>query len=193
MGHHAARIRFQDGGGIEYTIEPNWQRLDEPFSPLGIPIATGFYDYIRHSLELSSDQSAKISASADIEWGGYFDGQLTSYNLSGRLAPIPHLEFQVDYQLNQYKNLGVENRSDEAHLLGANVRLALNPRVQLIGFYQWNSAVDRSVWNVRFSWEYRPLSYIYLVFNSNQLDNINPEKRFLQQQYIGKVTYLHQF
>ncbi len=183
---------FQDGTYIDFTIEPNWQRLDAPFSPVGIQIAPGFYDYIRYIFQLRSDLSAKIGGSLRAEVGDYFDGTLNTYTLSGRLAPIPHFELQVDYELNEYKNLGIENRSDETHLLGVNARLALNPRVQLIGFYQWNSSVDRSVWNVRFSWEYRPLSFIYLVFNSNQIDSLNPENRLLQQQYLGKITFLKQ-
>ncbi len=59
-------------------------------------------------------------------------------------------------------------------------------------FYQRNTSVKRNVWNVRFSWEYRPLSYIYLVFNRNALDNERAPDRFSQQQYIGKITYLLQ-
>ena len=91
------------------------------------------------------------------------------------------------------RDLGEENRNLNTHLLSTRARLALNPRVQLIGSYQWNSANEADIWNLRFSWEYRPLSFIYIVFNSNQSDDNLLENRFSQKELIGKITYLHQF
>ncbi len=185
-------IEFQNGAYVGYTYEPNWQVLDTPFSPLGIEIEKGTYRYVRHQFYANTDESAKIGLNVEIETGKYFDGMLNSYNLSGRVAPSPRLELQLDYQLNDYKDLGIETANGINHLLGVNVRLALNPRVQLINFYQWNSSINRAVWNVRFSWEYRPLSFIYLVFNNNQFLNTDPKNRFSQQQYIGKIAFLRQ-
>jgi hypothetical protein len=44
-------------------------------------------------------------------------------------------------------------------------RFALNPRLQLSGFYQNNSLDHSDSYNVRFSWEYLPLSYLYIIYN----------------------------
>jgi hypothetical protein len=43
----------------------------------------------------------------------------------------------------------------------------------------------------RASWEYRPLSFIYLVFNDTRIDGM--EQPFSEQQLIGKITFLKQF
>ncbi|RFP64313.1 hypothetical protein D0N36_14750 [Hymenobacter lapidiphilus] len=61
--------------------------------------------------------------------------------------------------------------------------------MQLTAFYQYSSAARLARWNVRASWEFQPLSYVYLVFN--ELDNSQLDSR--QQQTIGKVSYIKQF
>ena len=65
--------------------------------------------------------------------------------------------------------------------------MALNPRLQLNVFYQYNSANERSRWNSRLSWEYKSQSFIYLVFNENKTND------FKQDQTIAKISYLKQF
>ena len=45
--------------------------------------------------------------------------------------------------------------------------------------------------NLRLSWEYVPLSFIYLVFNDIEEDQFNP--RIQNRQFISKITFLKQF
>ncbi|MEM8892704.1 MAG: hypothetical protein AAGD28_32285, partial [Bacteroidota bacterium] len=70
-------------------------------------------------------------------------------------------------------------------------RFALNPRIQLSAFYQYNTFDKRGRWNIRASWEFQPLSFIYLVYNDTRIDGLDDP--FQQQQFIGKVTFLKQF
>jgi hypothetical protein len=61
--------------------------------------------------------------------------------------------------------------------------------VQLSVFYQYNSFDRRSRWNVRGSWEFLPLSFLYLVFNDSMVEPSGQQT----QAFIGKVVYTHQF
>ena len=184
------RVLFQNGAQVGLFVEPNWQRLDEPFFPIGIEIAPGNYDYTRYRLELESDQSAAFGASLDMESGDYFDGELTTYTFSGRFAPNPHIELSADLEFNQIRNLGVTSVSDDTRLYGVNLLYAPNPRLQFSTFYQWNSVNDRGVWNARMSWEYRPLSYFYLVYNKDEIETLSPGAPGSREQFIAKLTYL---
>jgi hypothetical protein len=185
-------VTFQTGANVELAFEPNWQVLIETDDFVGTPISEGRYEFTRTRLGYNTDQSKKYGLSAEVATGPYYDGKLNEYNLSVRLAPLPHIELSADYGLNQFQELGVENKTFNTNLLGINGRFALNPRVQLIGFYQRNTAVSREVWNVRLSWEYRPLSYVFLVFNSNHRNTLNPTDRLRQDQAIAKITFLRQ-
>lgn len=186
-------IEFQNGASIQYDMIQNWQKLDFTERLVGIEVAEGYYQYLNHRIQASTDFSAKLAGRASYVNGGYFNGKLQTWTLAVRFAPIPHVEFTVDYEFNQIRGLGAEKRDLDTHLLGINTRLALNPRVQLLGFYQWNSSLKRDIWNVRLSWEYRPLSFLYVVFNSNRTNGLNPQDRITQQQGIAKLTYLRLF
>jgi hypothetical protein len=38
----------------------------------------------------------------------------------------------------------------------------------MIAFWQYNTAAERFTWNARFSWEFEPLSYVFIVFNDSR-------------------------
>ncbi|MEM6964354.1 MAG: hypothetical protein AAF573_06285 [Bacteroidota bacterium] len=59
-----------------------------------------------------------------------------------------------------------------------------------------NETIDHSFdeqgrWNIRASWEYQPLSFVYLVFNDARINSeLNPRE---EQQLISKITLVKQF
>ncbi|MTI22866.1 hypothetical protein E1176_17675 [Fulvivirga sp. RKSG066] len=182
---------FTDGSFFEYAIYPTWQNINFNFAPLGIAITQDNYYYTRHQVSYNTDQSRKFSLSGKLSWGGFYNGDRLTVNGGMRYAPIPHMAFTADYEYNNLKSLGESLEDLETHLTTLGARFALNPRIQLSAFYQYNSFDKQGRWNVRGSWEYRPLSFIYLVFNDNRIDGL--ESPFEEQQLIGKITFLKQF
>ena len=157
------------------------------FNPIGIEIAAGNYQYNQVRAEYYSDQSSKFSYTIDITNGGYFNGKITSLSAAVRYAPSPHIAFNIDYEANYLRQVGIAKEDLNTQLLTPNIRMAVNPRLQMNVFFQYNTATERSRWNARFSWEYKPLSYIYLVWNENKTSG------FREDQTIGKISYLKQF
>ncbi len=184
-------FNFQDGGYFGYLVNPTFQRLTEPFAPLGIVISEGKYHYVRHQLYYSSDPSKIIGLSASVEFGSYFNGQLNSGSASLRFSPIPHFSLTGTLNRNHFKKVGDNAETVTADLWSITGRLALNPRLQLIGFYQLNSINDAGNYNIRLSWEYQPLSYVYVVFNHRGFDNA-ALKRQTEDHTIIKLSYLRQ-
>lgn len=167
----------------------NRQEIDFDFRPLSIPIAQGTYSYVRNNIAYSSDASKKISGRLSYEWGGYYKGRLNSFSTWLRFAPSPNISFRADYTRNGFKKVGVNNQSIEINLYSGELRLAYNPRLQASVFYQYNSFDNQGRWNVRGSWEFTPLSFVYIVFNETSYKN-NPIRN---QSVINKITYLKQF
>ena len=184
-------ILFTDGSFFAYSILPTWQNINFNFAPLGIQIAQDDYFYTRQRINFNTDQSAKFSVSGRVDWGDFYNGTRTTLSGGLRFAPFVRAAFTMDYEYNDLRNLGAAVEDLETHLTSVGARFALNPRVQLSSFYQFNTFDDQGRWNARLSWEYAPLSFVYLVFNNTQIDDFaNP---FEQQQFIGKVTLLKQF
>jgi hypothetical protein len=67
--------------------------------------------------------------------------------------------------------------------------------VQLTGIYQKNSFDNADNYNIRLSWEFSPLSYVYLIYNrgvagvANNL-TVHPQT---EDHLIAKISYLQQF
>jgi hypothetical protein len=182
-------IEFQDGSALDVYVDPQWQVLERPFEPLpGLVADPGEYRYTRYGVEAKSDESRGLSAQLLASTGGYFDGTLTSLNLTARASPSPRLSFSLGFVRNSIQDLGEDNESRVTHLVAPELRLAFNPRTQLTAFYQYNTGAELASWNVRFSWEYRPLSYVYVVYN--RFRDLNGAGTETEDEVVVKVNYL---
>ncbi len=184
-------FNMQKGGFWGYGWNPYFQRLTEPFRPLGITIAEGNYRYLRHQFYYNSDPSKFISMSATLEWGTYFDGRLFSSDFRVQLAPSPHFSFTGRRNRNRFDGVGNPATDKTIDLYSLEGRLALNPRLQLIAFYQQNSENKARNYNIRLSWEYLPLSYLYIVLNNASFEN-SLDFRQSEDHAIVKLSLLRQ-
>ena len=180
---------FIDGSFFEYAITPTWQNINFDFAVLGVPIERGRYQYTRQRLTYNTDQSRKMSGRVNYEFGQYYNGVLKVYSAGARIAPIPNVALTVDYELNDFKEVGEEQVNLKAHLITGGLRLAYNANIQASLFYQYNSFNEQGRWNVRGSWQFAPLSFLYVVFNETSFRNTPIEN----QSLICKVSYLKQF
>jgi hypothetical protein len=101
----------------------------------------------------------------DYKWGGYYNGRLQSGDWKLQFAPIPHISVIAELNRNHFVDVGASRTTSTVDLRIIQGRFALNPRLQLTGFYQNNSLDHSDSYNLRFSWEYLPLSYLYLIYN----------------------------
>lgn len=182
---------FKDNSFLEVSLTPTWQNINFNFAPLGLEIEEGRYSYTQYRLRYNSDRSKKFSGSIQYDFGNFYNGIRNSVMAGLRYAPIPHIAMNIDYENNNLNSVGILSEDLNTDLYTGTLRLALNPRVQLSTFYQYNSFDEQGRWNVRFSWEYMPLSFIYVVLNDTQTDFFDPVQR--STQFISKITFLKQF
>jgi hypothetical protein len=179
------------GGAVVPFVQTNAQRPTTaiPFLP-GVTIAPGAYDFARAGVDVRSDQSAAVAWTANVATGGFFDGQLTRLSVGGRWSPSPFVALRLAYEVNRLAGVGVADTNVTTHLAGPELRVFLNPRVQWSAFYQYNTAQQRGTLNARFSWEFTPLSFLYVVWNDRRPigDVVGPSANSL----IVKLSWLRQ-
>jgi len=185
-------LNLQSGGFFGYGINPAYQRLFESFTPVGITILPGEYNYTQHNFFYRTDPSKMLNLMAQSSFGTYFDGKLASVDATLQFAPIPHLSLKARFNRYHFTSVGELETNTNVDLYSIEGRFALNPRVQLIGFYQKNSENKSDNYNIRLSWEYRPLSFLYIVYNHRAFDT-DLQKRTVEDHVIAKISYLHQF
>jgi Domain of unknown function (DUF5916) len=188
-------FQFRDLSQISVTLTTSWQNLDSVFAPVpDITLGAGRYRYTRYELDANTNQSAAYSLQAKISTGGYYNGRLNSWFVSFRAAPIPHVSLVLNYTRNDFNGAGCTGGHVTDYLFAPELRLALNPRLQLYSYYQYNTAANTGSLNFRVSWEYRPLSFVYFVWNG--IRDIQPVQPPLvsanQRSGILKVSYVRQ-
>jgi hypothetical protein len=157
---------FNNSGWFLTYLVPNWQHLDTPFEPLpGVRVEPGRYQFNRFLLSTSTDTSRRLVARTDFEVGPFYDGRSQVLTVSAVATPRPQASLALSYTLNALQDMGLARTDSTTHLIAPTLRLALDPSLQLTLFYQRNTAAQLSTWNARVSWEFRPLSYVYLVYN----------------------------
>ena len=183
-------FKLQNGGVVAWFISTAKQDLQNSFSPLGITIDPGIYNYVRHKILVSTDPSRKITVAMAANFGQFYNGQYNSASVSFCLAPSPYLYLAPTIEIGQTSKLGPARASQTVSLYTMEGRFALNPRLQLTGLYQQSNISHSTGWNIRFAWEFKPLSYVYLVYNRNLSSQAN---KTIDEQFIAKISYLKQF
>ncbi len=184
-------LNLQNGGYLGYSVNAVYQNLTEAFEPLGISFSPGKYRYFQQQVWFSTDPSKVLYLFGQFDWGTYFNGRLTIADINLKLAPSPHFSFLGRVNRNKFSNAGVNRENKTVDLYSIEGRIALNPRLQLIAFYQQNSENKSKNYNIRMAWEYRPLSFIYIVVNKNDFLN-DLRVRQVEDYAIFKFSYMHQ-
>lgn len=195
IGFNPLWLNFQRGGFLGFILTPTKQDLTETFVPLGVRINPGQYQYTRYQLWYTTDPSRKLSFTTNYEFGNYYNGRLGTRDFTLRYAPLPHIALVSRWVSNRFREVGENRTTTTVDLYSIEGRLALNPRLQLIGFYQQNITggqrlTARDTYNIRLAWEYQPLSYLYVVFNRRAFNGLTRQD---EQHVIAKLSYLKQF
>lgn len=185
-------FNFQNGAYFGYSVAPVMQRLTEPFQPLGVTIAPGTYRYMFQEVWASTDPSKIVSISGAYKWGEYYNGRLRSTDIKLQIAPIPHISILAQFNQNHLQQVGDLAGKKTVDLYIIQGRFALNPRLQLIGFYQNNSLDHTQAYNIRFSWEYKPLSFLYLIYNHRAITDPLSLVKQSEDHVMAKISYLRQ-
>jgi hypothetical protein len=182
------------GTSLTLTVQPSLDNLKSAFTPVPrITVSPGIFRFTHVDLNLTTDQSAPYSILADVSTGGYFNGSLNSYIFTLRAVPIPKIAAGLTYTYNLFKGFGPAGSKVNNYLLAPELRLSFTPKIQLSGFYQYNTVAGNGGLNMRFAWEYKPLSFIYLVFNDlRSISSPVIQNAFSQQTGIIKISYVHQ-
>jgi len=185
-------LNFKSGAYLGYGFIPVYQFLVVPFQPLDVTIAAGAYHYLQHQIWLGTNPSKMLNMHFVYTFGSYYNGKLNSGDWILEFAPIPHISITGEFNRNKFFGVGEHNTYSTVDLYVLQGRFALNPRLQLSAFLQKNTGNSSQNYNIRFSWEYQPLSYVYLIFNRQEF---NPLGSKVQQedQAIFKINFLKQF
>ncbi len=188
--------QFNDGSEVRLWLRPEWQRLERPFTPVpGMTLSSGRYDFGQYGITFVPDLSKPYVAYVTLADGTFYDGRRQQLIYRASPLPGPHLRFTFDYEGNRFRGVGPDRVDRTTHLVSGLLRYTPTPQVGIATYYEYSSTTKFGVWNARLSWEFKPLSYLYLVYNDRRPEGepmpgvLRPPQ---ERQVLVKVTYMGQ-
>jgi hypothetical protein len=159
-------IEFQTSDAIHIGGMSTYEFLPQPLRIVGLTVPTGGYDYGTGWLGATFGRQRRMSGSVFLERGTFYDGHRTTLNVNqGRINPTPQLAIEPTYQGN-WVDLTVG--SSTTHLVGTRATYTVTPEMFTSALVQYNTGSRSVSANVRFRWEYRPGSELFIVYNEQR-------------------------
>lgn len=180
---------FKDLSAVYYVITYNDLDLKYGFDPLGNrnSLVPGSYKYGILKVGYNSASNKKIIYRINAQRGTYYGGDRTTAGGYVNYQVLPFANFKLSYDINKIdlNELGKET----FHLTRFTGEVFFNNQLNWTTYVQYNTQGDNFNINTRLQWEYKPLSYMYLVLT----DNFNKE---IKRQNFGvafKMNYRFDF
>ena len=165
-------IEFQNSDRFNVTYGDQYEFLPEPF-PIasGVTVPVGGYDFASVRTGFNLGQQRRVSGNFLVEYGSFYSGHKTGISLSrGRTNITPQLSFEPSVSVNWVE---LAEGSFTTHLVASRVTYTMTPLMFVSALVQYYSGSNAVTANVRFRWEYRPGSELFVVLNE-QRDTLGP-------------------
>jgi hypothetical protein len=146
---------------ILYTNQFDGLDFDFEIRP-GIIIPAGDYSLDTLYLSGSTDDRRKLSGFVSASFGEYFDGDRQNYSVFLSLRLSKHLKIHPGFTK---EDINLPAGSFDANFAQTKIEYAISKKAFVNAFLQWNDDSEEISTNVRFNYEYRLGSDIYLVYN----------------------------
>lgn len=167
-----ATMSFVDQSGLNISVYNDFVHLFEPFDPTNLyeagtqPVPIGDYGNWGERIEYFTGTSNDWQGSAELSYGGFFNGRLFSSSgfLAYRWQPVGR--FSIQYSYNRIR-LPQPYASADFWLVGPRVELSFRRDLFLSAFMQYNTQYNNFNLNARIQWRFAPVSDVFLVYTDN--------------------------
>jgi hypothetical protein len=177
---------FHSGEYLELSYLNEFDGLDFDFEIRpGIVIPAGDYSFNSLYFSASTDDRRKLSGFVSASFGEYYEGDRQSYSAFLSLNLSKHFKIHPGF-IKEDLPAG----SFDANFVQTIIECALSKKAFVNALLQWNDDSEEISTNIRFNYEYRPGSDIYLVYNELRGTSDQGVK---EQAIVLKITRLWSF
>lgn len=133
-------------------------------------IQAGEYKNTAIRMGYNSDYTKNIYGSANVQWGRFYEGDRSrlGLNVGFRFLPLINIELNYEYNNLSFDELGQQ----QLHLFGLVTEFFFSNKLNWTTYVQYNEQIDNFNINSRIQWEFKPLSFVYLVFSDNYSEEL---------------------
>jgi hypothetical protein len=190
----AFQVDLHTQDSIQFHVVPTYELLEQnfPIAP-GVTLPIGQeYSFTRYRVQGSTTSRRMLSLSPQVEWGGFYSGDLLRVGLTANLRAAPGQMFTFT---NEWNRVSLAEGQFETRLFRAIAETQFNPRVSLVNNVQYESQSGVIGWQSRFRWIMQPGNDLYFVYVHNWLDDPLVANRTytLDRRLSSKILYTHRF
>lgn len=163
---------LENGDSFDVAVQGVVETLAEPFDltdEVGLPVGIYDYRYLRASYTLGPQR--RIGGEIGLRVGQFYSGRRDDLRYEGRIEVWPTLSLEPRVSVNRVR---LPEGSFTATLAGSRVNYTLTPRMLVAALVQYNSAAGAIGTNLRFRWEYRPGSELFVVYSEGRAVDRRP-------------------
>jgi hypothetical protein len=189
---HFFEVWQQNGG--RFGVQANVQ-ADRPVLPFliyagrggeRVVIPPGYYEWTEWAAHASSDPSARLYFSGQVNWGGFYDGDRVQIN--AELGAQSKGRFQSSIGILR-NDVNLPYGDFVSDLVRFRANYSFTPRVSLQALVQYNSQTEALSSNVRFAWLSRSGTGFFIVYNEGRdTYDQRPGEAVLGRTLIVKYT-----
>ena len=180
---------FKDLSAIYYVFNYDYVALRYGFDPLGNgnSLMPGKYKFGILKIGYNSANNQKFRYRFNVQKGNYYGGNRTAAGAYLNYQLLPFANLTLSYDVNEIDLNAVGKET--FHLSRFTGEVFFNNTLNWTTYVQFNTQRDNFNVNTRLQWEYKPLSYVYLVFS----DNLNQDFKRKNWGVAFKMNYRFDF
>jgi hypothetical protein len=185
-------IDFENGDHYAVVYTDDVESLARPFAiAQSVTVPVGTYTNRTLHNEYTFGPQRPATAVVGVDVGPFWGGRQATIGVgTGRVAFGPQFAVEPGLSINR---VTLPFGDFTAKLITSRVTYTLTPRMFVSGLLQYNSGTASVSTNVRFRWEYRPGSELFVVYNDGR-DTRQPGFPALQtQSFVVKANRLLRF
>jgi hypothetical protein len=189
-GEFAVDFQNSDHANIKYSDFYEYLPVPLTLGP-GVRVPLGAYTY--HTVLVGYNfgpQRFWFTTNTSLEYGTFYGGHKTSAIITGgAVSWPPHLIIEPAYTLNY---ITIPHGTLNLNLLGPNITYGLTPQAFLSALVQYNTTTNTMSSNIRFRWEYRPGSELFVVWNE-QHNTLTRGLPLQNRAFVVKFNHLWRY
>jgi len=166
---------FTNSDLLSVAYTDSFERLVRPFAIAGgVTLPVGGYNFHTTRIGYIAGQQRPYSGEVVFEIGTFYNGDRRTLSMnSGRVQVTPQVSLEPSLSINW---VDLVQGSFTAKVARTRATYTITPRMFVSGIVQYNTAGTSFGSNVRFRWEYRPGSELFVVYTDDyNTEDVRPE------------------
>jgi hypothetical protein len=182
---------FNNSDRFSLEANRNFDVLIVPFQVVrGVVIPVGGYNYDDTAVSYTFGAQRRVSGTLSLNVGEFYDGDITTVGYSGgRVSVTKRLSLEPSFSVSR---VDLPAGRFTTKVVRSRVDYGFSPRMFASALLQYNSSDRTFSSNLRYRWEYRPGSELFVVWTDEQ-DTQRNGMGLRNRAFVLKLTRLLRF